>query len=413
MSIEPPPARPLATAPDAAPRAKNALRVCFVVESGTDVRMVEGLAGRFDLGVVARRIIGGVEVSHPSRCGPGAVVGPASRVRFAAFVWNYLRHQRGRFDVVLVQGYGLAALAAGLARRWTGAPTFLLVCSPVEAYYRCRKTAPDPGKPFRRWELFGVQALARANALLGAHYIVLSRHLAQVVRDHGARGPVDVIPVYGVDAELFAPAVEPKAAIKLRLGLPLSGALLFFSSRIAPEKDAETLLSALRTLRDAGRDLWLLHRSGGHAAFLDRARRFGVADRVVAGDALHPHRELPLYYQAADLCVQASREEGLGFSPLEALACGVPVVAAEVGGLKETIVDGRTGWTYPAGDAAALARCILAATQDPAEAARRAAAGRAMVRRCYGPGPAFERLEEVFRQVVRRGAAEGRDGPTD
>ena len=117
---------------------------------------------------------------------------------------------------------------------------------------------------------------------------------------------------------------------------------------------------------------------------------------MIATDAAHPHDALPLSYQAADLCVQASREEGLGFSPLEALACGVPVVAAAVGGLTETIIDGETGWTYPVGDWEALAHQIEAALGDPVEASRRALAGRALVRAEYDSGVAFHRLMKVM-----------------
>ena len=108
-----------------------------------------------------------------------------------------------------------------------------------------------------------------------------------------------------------------------------------------------------------------------------------------------PVEELPDLYRACDLCVQASREEGLGFSPLEALACGVPVVATAVGGLRETIVEGETGWTYPAGDVDALATAMRAALADPAEAERRTRAGAARVRAEFDPARAWDRLAEL------------------
>ena len=138
-----------------------------------------------------------------------------------------------------------------------------------------------------------------------------------------------------------------------------------------------------------------MHRSGGYQSFIKEAERFGIAARAIATEAVHPHRQLPLDYQASDLCVQASREEGLGFSPLEALSCEVPVIAAAVGGLKETIIDNQTGWTYPAGDAEALANRIEAALDDPTEAARRAAAGRKMVCAIYDQQIVFDQLEKM------------------
>lgn len=371
------------------------MNLWFIVESGTDVRLVEGLAERTNLTVLARRIPGGVEISQPPGVSVATIVGPASRAAFAAAVWRATRRLEPR-DRVLVQGYGPAALAANSASRITGTPTFMLVCSPVELYYQCRRGRTMPGKPFRRRELLAMKGVARLNAMVGRHYVVLSGHLRDVVRGHGARRPVSVVPVYGVDTERFSPARDSIAALRRRRALPETGALVFFSSRVAPEKDAGTMLAALRRLIDSGRDVRLLHRSGGHRAFLAAAAEAGVQEHVIATDAVHPNTGLAEDYQASDLCVQASREEGLGFSPLEALACEVPVVASAVGGLAETIVDGVTGWTYPPGDAVALARAMDEALANPAEAKRRARAGRAMVLERFERRLVFERLMEVL-----------------
>ena len=382
-------------------------RLCLIIESGTDVRLVEGLCERFALSIVARRIEGGVEISHQPSRSVTTLVGPSSRLAFALLVFKYLREHREAIDLVVVQGYGLAALAANFAGRLSRIKTTMLVCSPAEAYYRCRRNYAGDGKPYRRREIIAIQLIARLNAFIGHHYVVLSEHLAQVVHSHGRGASVAVIPVYGVDTNLFKPSIEAKSVIRNRLGLPETGQLVFFSSRIAPEKDSETLLSAIALLRSKGRDVWLLHRSGGYQAFIKDAARFGIADRIIATDAVHPHGFLPQEYQACDLCVQASREEGLGFSPLEALACGIPVVAASVGGLKETIIDGQTGWIYPVGDSSALAACIEVALDDTAEAARRCFAGRNLVAAKYDQRDVFKRFEKALvNSVTDKGTLE-------
>ncbi len=384
-----------ATAPGSEPAAPR-LRVCYVIESGTDVRTVEGLAARFDLTLVARRILGGAEVSHPPDCEFNFVLGPSSRARFALFVANFLRKGNSQFDYILVQGYGLTALVGNIMSTITAIPTAMVIVSPVEAYYRCRKTNVQPGKPYRVWELKLFEVFARLNAKLARRYLVPSDHLGDTVRAHGTKASVDLVPIYGVDLSLFKPRTRPQSMLKKERGLPESGQLIFFSSRIAPEKDSDTMLAALKILLERGRDLWLLHRSGGYVAFSAEAERVGVAHRLLATDAVHPHRELPLDYQASDICVQASREEGLGFSPIEAMACGVPVVASAVGGLKETVINGRTGWSYPVGDANRLAKCIEDILDNPAEAERRSAEALRMVRQRYDHRDAFDRLEAVI-----------------
>jgi glycosyltransferase involved in cell wall biosynthesis len=377
------------------------VRLCFVVESGTDVRLVEGLAAQTTLEVLARAIPGAATISQPPAPDVPVLVAPPSRLRFAARVVRTLLRATPPYDHVLVQGYGLAALAANLSGRLTATPTTMLVCSPVEGYYRCRRAHPEPGKPFRSAALAALLLLARANARLGMQYVVLSRYLADVVRRHGTRRPVHVIPVYGVDLQRFRPLAGGAPEARARLGIAPGDPLIFFSSRVSPEKDAETMLDAVALLNERGRPVRLLHRSGGHEAFAARARARGIGDHVIATEAVHPARDLPLSYQASDLCVQASRDEGLGFSPLEALACGVPVVATAVGGLRQTIVDGETGWSVPAGDAPALAAAVADALDRPEEARRRAAAGRAMVEREFEASRAFSRLLAALRPAVR------------
>jgi glycosyltransferase involved in cell wall biosynthesis len=147
---------------------------------------------------------------------------------------------------------------------------------------------------------------------------------------------------------------------------------------------------------DEGRDVWLLHRSGCHRQLLQLAVDAGIGHRVVSTDAVHPHAGLADDYRIADVCVQASRAEVLGFAPLEALACHVPVVATAVGGLVETIVDSDTGWMYPVRDAEALAGAIAAVLDDPAEGLRRATAGRQMVIDRYERELAFNGLDHVL-----------------
>ncbi|MGL5880077.1 MAG: glycosyltransferase family 4 protein, partial [Xenococcaceae cyanobacterium] len=165
---------------------------------------------------------------------------------------------------------------------------------------------------------------------------------------------------------------------------------------VAPEKDSETLLIAFKNLLDKGRDIWLLHRSGGYQTFIKDAKQYGIGDRVIATDAVHPHKQLPLDYQACDLCIQSSRQEGLGFSPLEALSCGVPVIASAVGGLRETIVDGKTGWTYPVGNADKLARSIEMVLDNPDEATQSAMRGRNLVVKKFDRQFVFTKLLELF-----------------
>lgn len=370
------------------------LHLCFIIETGTDFRLIEGMTEKFELTLV-NRCIDKNAISQTTDAKFSSVVGPKSRLKYSSFVFQYLIQNKKNFDHIIVQGYGLSAISANFASIITKVPTSMLVCSPTEAYYACRKEHPLPGKPFRLYEMLSLQAIAVINAILGQQYITLSQHLTDSVHQYGIKKKTFIIPVYGVDTSLFIPPDQEKAIIREKLGLPVTSSIIFFSSRIAPEKDSEALLIAFRQLLNEGMDLWLLHRSGGYRTFIKDAERYGVLERVIATDAVHPHKELPLDYQACDICIQSSRQEGLGFSPLEALASGVPVIASSVGGLRETIIDDKTGWSYPVGDARALAQCVKTVLSDPMEATQRALEGRKLVCSNYDRKLVFGQLYDL------------------
>lgn len=365
--------------------------------------MLEGLASRVDLVVLAREVPGGRVVSQPTAAHIRVDVRMGSPNRLA-FAWSAFRSLLSSpCDAVLVQGYGLSALAANVACRIRRRPCWMLVCSPAAEYYAARRKA---GSGFSSSTLAAIQALAWANARVGQSYIVLSDYLRSVASRYAPAREIHVIPVYGVDVDVFKPGVADRASLRRSRGLPVDGLIVFNSSRVAPEKDVETLIEAFRRLVAGGRDVYLLHRSGGHQEFLRLAQAAGVATRVIASDAVDPRKELPLDYIASDVCVQSSREEGLGFSVLEALACGTPVVATGVGGLKEVVQDGVTGWTVPPADPAALAAALRDALDSPEEARRRTEVGRAIVQARFDSHRVFDRLAELLAEMTHAPAAQ-------
>jgi D-inositol-3-phosphate glycosyltransferase len=191
-----------------------------------------------------------------------------------------------------------------------------------------------------------------------------------VERDHLAwyygadRARVAVVPC-GVDTELFTPA-EPAAA-RAELGLPPGGVLLYVG-RLTPIKGLETLLTALSLLPSPPTLLII----GGdqdeplnsHVARL-RGRVAALAlDESVKFLGAQPQQRLRLYYRAADATVMPSYYESFGMVALEAMACGSPVIASNVGGLTTTVRDGVTGFLVPDGDPQALAERIAAVLDD-------------------------------------------------
>jgi D-inositol-3-phosphate glycosyltransferase len=240
-------------------------------------------------------------------------------------------------------------------------------------------------------------------AVIGCSDAILANcpaEAAQLQRLYGADpSRIEIVPP-GVVHAFFSPGDRAGARAALGHLGPLDGPVLLFVGRIQPLKGLDVAVRALAELGDPTAVLVVVGGASGSGGRHEVERieklaaSLGVSDRV-RFTAPQPHHMLSTFYRAADVVLVPSRSESFGLVALEAAACGTPVVAAAVGGLRTLVDHGRTGFLVEGRDPAvytAYAEQILAnpalADELSAQAARRArdftwstAAGR--LRRIY------------------------------
>jgi D-inositol-3-phosphate glycosyltransferase len=210
---------------------------------------------------------------------------------------------------------------------------------------------------------------------------------------------IEIVPP-GVVHAFFSPGDRAGARAALSHLGPFDGPVLLFVGRIQPLKGLDVAVRALAELDDPTAVLVVVGGASGRdgRAEVERieklAAALGVSERVRFA-APQPHHMLSTFYRAADVVLVPSRSESFGLVALEAAACGTPVVAAAVGGLRTLVEHGRTGFLVEGRDPtvfAAYAEQVLTnpplAAELSAQAAHRArdftwstAAGR--LRRIY------------------------------
>src|SRR5688572_20177018 len=372
------------------------LRVLFFVEGNTDIRFVVGLSEICDLtmavparaygesGLKARVAASGACLQMHEIAGGSA----AFQLRSLAYLWRAVPG----FDVVLAQEMLRGALNATVVGAFRGVPVVTTLALPPVEYFRCRRERRQIGACGAWAGGSVIRALMTVNGRLATRCLALGPYLQGIARYYCAATEPGYY--YGVDVSTFHPAnAQERTAIRRRLNLPVNAFLIVLASRISHEKDPETVLRAVAAARDRGLNAVLLNLSGGHEEFLALARSLGLADSadwVLARPAVHPMTELADYMRAADALVQGSLEEGLGLSPLEALACEVPVVATSVGGMAAHL--GEYATLTPRRDAGAMADALVTIAARADSAREQARRGREYVCREWSRARAFSEL---------------------
>ncbi|OGN99562.1 MAG: hypothetical protein A2Y90_06280 [Chloroflexi bacterium RBG_13_52_12] len=177
---------------------------------------------------------------------------------------------------------------------------------------------------------------------------------------------VGIVPC-GVNMELFKPVDKTSARQKLSLK---DDKILLFVGRIDPLKGIDQLVKAIPLLKNHdGLRLIVIGGDEGSRAEVEKLQKLcdelNISDRVTFQGLIKQDR-LPYFYSAADVCVVPSYYESFGLVPLESLACGTPVVATDVGDLKNIIKHDESGYIVPDNSPDKLAAAVSLMLDRPA-----------------------------------------------
>jgi glycosyltransferase involved in cell wall biosynthesis len=250
----------------------------------------------------------------------------------------------------------------------------------------------------------------RASFHRASHAIAGNPTAADVLRTKGYRGPITVIPQFGVDPEIFSPRPDhttgPAPAdehIPSSFILHPSSFTIGYAGRLVPEKGVDVLLAACAALPPALD--WTLHLLGDgpeRGRLADTARELGI-DGQVRFLGRVPSTQAPQFYRTLDVLVLPSLSrpnwvEQFGRVLTEAMACGVPVIGSHSGEIPWVIGD--AGRVFPEGDAGALAAILAELASDPAQHASLAAAGRARVLTHFTQAQVAAETAAVYREMM-------------
>jgi D-inositol-3-phosphate glycosyltransferase len=323
--------------------------------------------------------------------------------QLCAFTSGVLReeasHEPGWFDLVHSH-YWLSGQVGWLAKERWGVPLVhtMHTMARVKNAALAEGDAPEPQ----------LRAIGEAQVVEAADRMVAStaEEAGQLVDLYGA-DPARVATIApGVDLGVFAPGSRAEA--RRRIGVPADAVMLLFVGRIQALKAPDVVLAAAAELLAADpsiRDRLVVAVVGGPSGsglakpehLHKLAGSLGVAD-VVRFDRPVPQPELADFYRAADLTLVPSYTESFGLVAVESQACGTPVVAAGVGGLRIAVRDGVSGVLVDGHDPASWAAVVARLLADPTGLQRMSAGGVEHARE-FGWSMTASRLLELYRSL--------------
>lgn len=230
--------------------------------------------------------------------------------------------------------------------------------------------------------------------------VAISRAVeAQMARALGRHGRqrLCVIPS-AVETRRFAPDAAARTALIEAFALPADAAIVGIVAQLIARKGHRWLFACLPELVRRQRNLCVLCFGRGPlgGALARQVAELGLEDHVrFAGF----RADLPRLLPGLDLLAHPARREGLGVALLEAMSCGVPVVAAPSGGVVDILTSGVEGLLVPLADARAWVDAIGSLLADSARRSRMGAAGRARVRREHSPELMAERYMALYAEA--------------
>ena len=312
--------------------------------------------------------------------------------QLCAFTAGVLRTEAGRepgWYAVVHSHYWLSGQVGWLAAdRWD-----VPLVHTMHTMAKVKNAALAPGdRPEPRGRVIGEEQVVAASQALVAS---TSDEAADLVGLYDADPAAVHVVAPGIDLDLFhpgAPALEVEALAagrrqaRAELGLPQGEDVILFAGRLQPLKSPDVLVRALAVLARSGRTPRLVVLGGPSGApgaddeLRALASTLGVADRLDLRPPV-PRALLSRWYRAADVVAVPSRSESFGLVAAEAQACGTPVVAAAVGGLKTVVVDGVTGRLVRGHDPERWATVLAEVLGDPVARARTGVAAARHARR--------------------------------
>ena len=321
---------------------------------------------------------------------------------FSLRAWRHLRTRRAEFDLVhdnQTLGWGILAL---LRQGW---PLLETIHHPITVDRRlelahARTLREQIGK--RRWYAFTKMQTQVARRLPRV-LTVSESSKRDIANDH--RVPperIHVVPV-GVDPDLFSPLPEIAR---------VPGRLITTASADVTMKGLSFLLEALAKLRTERHvELTIIGKAKNDSAASRAISELGLADAVTFVSGVSDRRIVELYAEA-ELAVVPSLYEGFSLPAIEAMSCGVPLVATTGGALPEVAgKHGETCFLTEPGDAEALASVLQDALDSPEARARVGRAGRQRVVNQWSWRHTAERTVEQYREVLAQSARSGDSTP--
>jgi glycosyltransferase involved in cell wall biosynthesis len=330
--------------------------------------------------VPRRETRNGLDVLHPRYAmvpGVGMYVSPLAIALAARRAILDLQAEGFDFDVIDAHYFYPDGVAAALLAKWFDRP-FTVTARGSDVTKLGTYRLP---RRMIRWA-------ARASAGIVTVCDSLRRELTAIDVDASRA----LVLRNGVDLKSFQP-IDPRAA-RAELGLPVDATIIASVGHLISRKGHEFVIGALPSLPDV--TLLIAGSGPEEEALRALAERLGVADRVVFTGQLAPGR-VSLVYSAANVLVLASSNEGWANVLLEAMACGTPVVATDVGGTSEVVRAPEAGVIVRSRDAATIATAVAAMLAAPPD---RAATRRYAERFSWDETTSGQ--EQLFASLVRR-----------